>query len=334
MAPGGVLIQGSDGNFYGVSGGGLTNPSCGSAATTDPFYVGCGTVYKITPTGEETVLHLFPASPADGIFPSSLIQGSDGNYYGTTGGGGAHGAGTVFELTPEGVETILYNFGEAPGDGGLPDGLIQGSDGNFYGTTFAGGGVNKAWTVFRLTPQGVATTLYSFSGSFNYSTGESTDGAGPGGQLIQGSDGNFYGVTLEGGVNVNTGKGGPLYGGTVFKVTPEGVETILHSFSGAADGAVPNALVQGSDGNFYGTTSAGGKSLSGTMFQLTPAGVVTVLYSFPKSSVPGPDTNLVQGSDGSFYGASFYGGAHGRGYFFKLILHWEMLLSRPLAAVR
>jgi uncharacterized repeat protein (TIGR03803 family) len=111
-----------------------------------------------------------------------------------------------------------------------------------------------------------------------------------------------------------------LYGGTVFKVTPEGVETILHRFSGA-DGAVPNALVQGSDGNFYGTTSAGGKSLSGTMFQLTPAGVVTVLYSFPKSSVPGPDTNLVQGSDGSFYGASFYGGAHGRGYFFKLILH-------------
>ena len=367
MGPAGVLVQGGDGNFYGTTftGGAALAGCSGGAATTNPFYVGCGTVFKITPTGEETVLHLFAAAPADGANPEVLIQGNDGNFYGTTATGGANNLGTVFKLTPGGVETILYSFkGGSDGAGG--QGLVQASDGNFYGTT-GGGGANGAGTVFRLTPEGVETILYAFSGT-SYA---GPDGANPVGQLVQGSDGNFYGVTELGGlpspvVNNTTTCG------TVFKVTPEGIETILHRFSGpdgqypeagliqgsdgnfhgttsgnntssgtvfrvtpegaettlytfnpanGVDGAAPLAsLIQGSDGNFYGTTSGGGTNLSGTAFQLTPSGVETVLYSFPKSSVPGPDTNLVQGIDGNLYGASFYGGAYDEGYFFSLVL--------------
>ena len=237
----GVLLQGSDGNFYGTTAyGGIGGGGTGVSVTGD------GTVFKMTPTGEETVLHLFAAAPADGTYPAVLIQGSDGNFYGTTGAGGANNAGTVFKLTPEGVETILYSFGGGS-DGGGGVGLVQASDGNFYGTTGAGG-ANNVGTVFKLTPEGVETVLYSFSGT-SYS---GPDGANPVGQLVQGSDGNFYGVTSFGGlpspVVMNT-----TTCGTVFKVTPEGVETILHRFSGP-DGQDPNGLVQGSDGNFYGTT--------------------------------------------------------------------------------
>ena len=373
MGPSGVLIQGSDGNFYGTTPrGGLATCSPG-AGTSDPFYIGCGTVFRITPTGEETVLHLFDGTAADGEIPQALIQGNDGNFYGTTGSGGANNLGTVFKLTPEGVETILYSFaGGADGAGG--QGLVQGTDGNFYGTT--GGGVNNAGAVFRLTPEGVETILYSFTGS-SYA---GPDGAYPVGQLLQGSDGNFYGVTELGGLpspvvmdtttcgtvfkvtpeGIETilhkfsgpdgcsplagliqGSDGDFYGttsggttsaasaGTVFRITPEGVETTLYTFSGSG-GANPFAsLIQGSDGNFYGTTKGGGKNFGGTMFQLTPAGAVTVLYSFPNTSgtsegtqLPGagPDTNLVQGSDGSLYGATQQNGAYNRGYFYRLVL--------------
>ena len=188
-------------------------------------------MFKITATGEETVLHLFAGAPADGANPEVLIQGSDGNFYGTTDGGGAHSAGAVFKLTPEGAETILYSFAGGS-DGANAQGLVQGSDGNFYGTT-ATGGANNVGTVFRLTPEGVETIPYSFSGT-SYS---GPDGANPIGQLVQGSDGNFYGVTELGGLP------SPVITdtttcGTVFKVTPEGVETILHRFSGP-DGQDP-----------------------------------------------------------------------------------------------
>ncbi len=363
----GALVQGIDGNFYGTTPTGgltlLTNNNCSHGSqSTNPFYVGCGTVFKITPTGEETVLHLFAAAPADGSGPEILIQGNDGNFYGTTYEGGAYNLGTVFELTPGGVETILYSFkGGSDGAGG--QGLVQGSDGNFYGTT-SGGGVNGAGTVFSLTPQGVETILYAFSGT-SYA---GPDGANPTGQLVQGNDGNFYGVTELGGLTCGNGT---TTCGTVFKVTPEGIETILHSFSGSdgggspasgliqgsdgnfygtisagstslgtvfrvtpegaettlytfnpgngVDGAFPfGSLIQGSDGNFYGTTMGGGTNQGGTFFQLTPSGVETLLYSFPKSS--DPYTNLVQASDGTFYGASYYGGTYDEGYFFSLVL--------------
>ncbi len=142
-----------------------------------------------------------------------MLQASDGNFYGTTVTGGSLGGGTVFKLTPAGVETVLWNFGGV-GDGTNPEqsGLIQGRDGSFYGTTSYGGAHNGG-VVFKLTPDGVETVLWSF--------GAPNDGAYPQAGVIQGSDGNFYGTTTVGGTH---------NGGTIFKVTPAGVETVLWSF--------------------------------------------------------------------------------------------------------
>jgi uncharacterized repeat protein (TIGR03803 family) len=232
------LIQGSDGNFYGTTGAGGTNDD--------------GTVFKITPSGTETVLHVFPKTGSDGETPyAGVIQGSDGNFYGTTYFGGANGLGTVFKVTPGGTETVLYSFA-AGNDGEHPyAGVTQGSDGNFYGTTYQGG-TSGLGTVFKITPSGTETVLYSFAGG--------SDGANPEAGLIQGSDGNFYGTTLQGGA-------GGL--GTVFKITPSGTETVLHAFAGSSDGANPSAnLVQGSDGTLYGSTGAGGTKGYGTFFKV------------------------------------------------------------------
>jgi uncharacterized repeat protein (TIGR03803 family) len=310
MGATGVLFQGSDGNFYGTTyRGGL--PACANgAASSDPFVIGCGTVFRITATGEETVLHSFAAGPTDGANPEILIQGSDGNFYGTTDVGGASNQGTVFRLTPQGVETILYSFAGGS-DGAGAQGLVQGSDGNFYGTT-GSGGANNAGTVFRLTPGGVETILYSFTGT-SYA---GPDGANPVGQLVQGSDGNFYGVTALGGlpspvVNNTTTCG------TVFKVTPEGIETILHRFSGP-DGQFPQAgLIRGGDGNFYGTTS-GANTTFGTVFRITPEGVETTLYTFSGTDGASPLAGLTQGSDGNFYGTTSGGGQNEGGTMFQL----------------
>ena len=182
-----------------------------------------------------------------------MPQGGDGNLYGTTYFGGAHGFGTVFKVTPGGTETVLYSFAGG-NDGEHPyAGVIQGSDGNFYGTTYQGGASGYG-TVFKLTPSGIETVLYTFAGG-------SSDGAYPEAGVIQGSDGNFYGSTLQGGASGL---------GLVFKLTPSGTETILHAFAGASDGANPTAnLVLGSDGNLYGSTSAGGSSGDGTFFKVS-----------------------------------------------------------------
>jgi uncharacterized repeat protein (TIGR03803 family) len=236
------LIEGSDGNFYGTT---------GANGTSDD-----GTVFKITPGGTETVLHAFAKTGSDGEIPyAGLIQGSDGNFYGTTYDGGANGLGTVFKVTPSGAETVLYSFTGGSSDGEHPyAGVIQGGDGNFYGTTYQGGAGGYG-TVFKLTPSGTETVLYAFAGG-------SSDGATPEAGLIQGSDGNFYGNTLQGGASDL---------GTVFKLTPSGTETVLHAFAGgSSDGANPSAnLVQGGDGNLYGSTGAGGPSNDGTFFKVT-----------------------------------------------------------------
>jgi len=258
--------------------------------------------YTFAPT--ESVLYFFGTGNEDGVLPrGGLIQGSDGNFYGTTEFGGEGGEGAVFKITPAGVESVLYSF--ASGTNYATDGfypwapLIQASDGNFYGTTVYGG-VHNQGTVFKITPLGVETALYSFSGG--------TDGSAPYAGVIQGGDGNFYGTTEAGGVN---------NAGTVFKVTPAGVETPLYSFgtNGSMDGAQPYArLIEGRDGNFYGTTVAGGTTGSGTVFKITSAGVETVLHSFtwPASgSTDGafPYAGLVEGSDGNFYGTTVFGGS-------------------------
>ncbi|HEY6483555.1 MAG TPA: choice-of-anchor tandem repeat GloVer-containing protein [Steroidobacteraceae bacterium] len=234
------LIEGSDGNFYGTTGAGGTGDD--------------GTVFQLTPTGIRTVLHVFPkVTGSDGQTPyAGLIQGSDGNLYGTTYFGGSSAFGTVFQTTPSGTEIVLYSF-TGGSDGEHPyAGLIQGSDGNFYGTTYQGG-TSGLGTVFKITPSGTESVLYSFAGG-------SSDGANPQAGVIQGSDGNLYGATYLGGASGL---------GTVFRLTPSGTETVLHSFIGS-DGANPGAnLIQGRDGNLYGSTSAGGTSGYGTFFKVT-----------------------------------------------------------------
>ena len=284
-----TLIQGSDGNFYGTTAGGGAN--------------GGGAVFKITPAGAETLLYSFAGGAANGATPQSLIQGSDGNFYGVTAQGGVGpcslGCGTVFKLTPGGLLTTLYSFSGGT-DGGVPNGVIQGADGNFYGSTEFGGtsssvcGSRGCGVVFKLTADGIESVLYAFAGG-------TADGA-IAQSLIQGSDGNFYGMTNLGGTSNN---------GTVFRISAAGAESILHNFAGGGDGAQPTvALIQGTDGNFYGTTPFGGASSLGTVFRITPAGVETVLYAFTGTSTDGanPYTGVIQGTDGNFYGTTSAGG--------------------------
>jgi uncharacterized repeat protein (TIGR03803 family) len=248
------LLLGTDGNFYGTTEDGGAHCSADGTA--------CGTVFKITPAGVETILYSFGATRTDGNTPQAgLIEGTDGNFYGTTTLGGAHGGGTVFKITLAGVETVLYSFGATSTDAFEPRaGLILGSDGNFYGTTYAGGAHQQSGTVFKITPTGLETLLYSFGAT-------STDAALPVASLIQGADGNFYGTTSSGGTNGVVA----LTAGTVFRVTPAGVETVLHSFgTSSTDGAEPEgALIQDADGNLYGTTFLGGANSEGTVFKIT-----------------------------------------------------------------
>src|ERR1035437_6237328 len=265
------LVQATDGNFYGTT--------LGDPHSTAPTY---GTVFKITPTGALTTLFTFclQSGCPDGQNPyAGLVQGGDGNFYGTTSlggsGNGGQGDGTVFRITSTGVLTTLYNFCSQPNctDGASPyAGLLQASDGNFYGTASGGGAYNYG-TVFKITPAGELTTLYRFNGY-------PTDGADPEAGLVQATDGNFYGTTVEGGASGT---------GTVFKITPTGTLTTLSS-----SGQNPYAgLVQATDGNFYGTTEQGGANGSyGTVFKITPTGTLTTLHSF---SAPGRG-----GTDGAY----------------------------------
>jgi uncharacterized repeat protein (TIGR03803 family) len=248
-----------------------------------------------------TIIHTFES--ADGQKPvAGLVQGSDGNFYGTTQGGGTDDTGTVFRISSAGTFTSLHSFDVADGDRPVAA-LIPGFDGNFYGTAQFGG-AGGSGTVFRIDPAGVTfTNLYQFSGP---------DGSAPIGGLVQGSDSNFYGTTSVGGTNGNNG--------TVFKISATGALTTLYEFSGSPDGSDPTAaLVQGSDGYFYGTTKAGGTGNAGIVFRISPAGAFTNLYNFSGGvDGNGPAGGLVQGVDGFFYGTTVTGGTIGRGVVFKI----------------
>jgi uncharacterized repeat protein (TIGR03803 family) len=344
--PAGELVQGSDGSFYGVTSGGggnslgtifsLTpsgtlntlysfaqtdgaNPAAGLLQANDgSFYAallnggayGSGTVFRFTSGGTSANLHDFGASSTDGLNPAAaLIEASDGNFYGTTSGGGANGKGTVFRLTPDGSLTTLYSFGSGS-DGSLPlAGLVPGPNNKFYGTTSSGGTANKG-TLFAITGAGTLTTLH------NFGDGTSSDGATPEAGLILGSDGNLYGITRAGGINDK---------GTVFRITTDGTNgtlTTLYSFgSTAGDGTNPDGrLAQGRDGNYYGTTNGGGANDKGTVFQITPDGALTTLYSFGSAAydASNPLGGLLLAQDGSFYGTASSGGRNGTGAVFKV----------------
>ena len=286
-----VRIQGFDGNFYGTTASGGTN--------------GYGTVFKLTPGGTLTTIYNFCAQTncADGEFPYALVQGRDGNFYGTASGGGQlscfldPGCGTVFKLTPAGTLTVLHTFTDDH-EGGFPNTLLQAADGNFYGTT--GLSSKNDGTVFKINVAGVLTTLHTFTGS---------DGGSPFG-LMQATDGNFYGITPNGGSGL---------GGTVFKMTPAGTLTTLVNFDENQGPARPSSLVQASDGNFYGTTTnTNSQSPYGTVFQMTPSGSLSVLYSFCRRNLNCPQGTepdaVVQGTDGNLYGTTGYGGGHGSRY--------------------
>jgi uncharacterized repeat protein (TIGR03803 family) len=266
----------------------------------------------------QTVTTLYSFNGADGEGPeAALVQGTDGNLYGTTSAGGANGYGTVFKITPGGALTTLYSFcslGSYPNcpDGAEPAaGLVQATNGNFYGTTAAGGtgacqfaGINGCGTAFKITPAGTLTTLYSFCAESGC-----TDGSVPYGWLVQAASGGLYGTTYSGGRN---------NAGTVFEIAPGGVPTTLHSFcalSECADGQSPYAgLVQATNGEFYGTTH--GNNYSGTVFKITPTGVFTKLHSLGETSeVYG---GLLQAANGDFYGTTFDGGANRQGRVFRM----------------
>ena len=283
------LVQGTDGNFYGVTFRGGTYD--------------WGTVFKVTPGGKLTILHVFCPQNfqplcTDGGFPSGgLVQATDGNLYGTAEILGTHGDGTVFKITPAGKLTTVYGFCSQTNcaDGVFPGGeLVQGTDGNFYGITLSGIGGQAGGTVFRVTPSGTQTTLHSFCTQQGC-----PDGANPSG-LVQATDGNLYGTTSGGGTNGY---------GTVFKISPEGKMTTLHSFV-FSDGGNPSGLMQAIDGNLYGTTTlGGGTNGGGTVFKITPGGTLTTLHTFNGSDGAGPSAGLVQATDGNFYGTTAKGEA-------------------------
>jgi uncharacterized repeat protein (TIGR03803 family) len=211
----------------------------------------CGTVFSITTSGTETVLHSF-GGPGDGIYPYAALLDVKGTLYGTTYGGGANGDGTVFSLTPSGKETVLYSFKGGSGDGKDPYAGLINVKGTLYGATFQGG-VNGDGTVFSITPSGKETVLYSFKGG-------SGDGEDPYATLLD-VKGTLYGTTCYGGANGY---------GTVFSITTSGKETVLHSFSGSGDGEDPYAALINVKGTLYGTTFEGGTKDAGTVFSLSP----------------------------------------------------------------
>jgi uncharacterized repeat protein (TIGR03803 family) len=245
----------------------------------------------------------------DGYIPSgTLIELPNGRYYGSTAGGGKDGIGTVFDVTSSGKLTTIYNFGSQPNDGVNPySGVVAARDGNLYGTTSNGGTLGYG-TLYRLALDGVKTTIVNF--------GPAGNPIAPEYSLVQGRDGNLYGVT---------GYGGSSNNGAVFKATPDGKLKLLYSFCGqphCADGAEPAGIIQGKDGSLYGTTSVGGAYRKGTVFQVKRTGTLTTLYSF--CSVVGcgdgwlPITPVIQATDGNFYGTTFFGGEHNLGTIFEI----------------
>jgi uncharacterized repeat protein (TIGR03803 family) len=307
-----LLIQGSDGNFWGTTGCEGCGPPEG------------GTIFKVTPAGVLTI-------EATGHVPWALVQASDGSFFGVTAHGGEHGRGQVFRFVPGNPIATIYSF-TGGADGRAPVNLTIADDGNLYGATLQGGEFGRG-ALFKVTPAGAVQVLRSLNvtesvdtivqgtdgrlyallpeagpgftgGALRFFTNgtfdapamilSGPDGAYPAHRLVQAADGNVYGTTTRGGmVDV----------GTVFRMAPDGLVTPIHAFTGGADGAFPSSpLIAAGDGGWYGTTDGPWlpASTSGTIFHMTPNGTVTTV-----AILPGRDPNSVLlGSDGNLYGTS------------------------------
>jgi uncharacterized repeat protein (TIGR03803 family) len=289
------VIRDSAGNLYGTTvGGGNFAGNCGYELE------GCGVIFKLDPTGQETYAF---SGGADGNGPfAGVIRDSAGNLYGTTYNGGTTNAGVVFKLDAAGQETVLYSFTGGT-DGGYPyAGVIRDSAGNLYGTTYNGGTAN-AGVVFKLDTAGQETVLYSFTGG--------ADGGYPYAGVIEDSAGNLYGTTAYGGAR---------YAGVVYKVNTAGQETVLYSFTGGPDGGYPYAgVIEDSAGNLYGTTQIGGASGAGVVYKVNTSDQETVLYNFTGGADGRyPYAGVIQDSSGNLYGTTSGGGKESSGVVFKL----------------
>ncbi|MGH8211800.1 MAG: choice-of-anchor tandem repeat GloVer-containing protein [Rhodanobacteraceae bacterium] len=273
--PDGKLIWDGAGNIYGAT---YTN------------------VYKITPHGRKTVVHVF----SDGPGVSGVVRDDAGNLYGVTTNGGDDNDGTVFEIAADGKVTTLYSF-KGGSDGAYPySELIRDGQGNLYGTTNRGGTGDNG-TIFKIAPDGTETVLHRFNGS--------VDGGNPVAGLVMDGAGNFYGAA----------QAGPFGNGNVFRMSPNGDLTVLYNFHGY-DGSDPwGTLIMDPEGNLYGTTLGGGAYRRGTVFELSPKGEMTSLHSFGRGTDGrGLQGGLVRGADGSLYGGTYDGGTFNKGTVFKI----------------
>jgi uncharacterized repeat protein (TIGR03803 family) len=305
--PVGGLVLCPDGNFYGATMNGGSN--------------GFGTVFRLAPNGQLTTILAFRGT--NGANPwAPLTLGRDGKLYGTTTAGGAHNDGTVFQITTNGALVTLYSLAPTPSDPYMPEGqLVQGADGNFYGTA-SSGGINFVGCVFKITTAGVLTTMYSF-GTVHDSNGYPLDGSDPVGGLVFGSDGNLYGTTELGGTN-EIDYGGD---GTIFRITPAGVLTTVYFFQDGVDGAAPDAGLLNVGGDLYGTASQGGVAWgplgNGTIFKIRTNGAFVLVYDLPGLDGLNPSAELTADDRGNLYGTTEYGGPLGQGTVFRYAVNGD-----------
>jgi uncharacterized repeat protein (TIGR03803 family) len=310
----GPLIRDGAGNLYG------TTQNGGDLNCIAFLVPGCGTVFKISAGGKETIVHSFSGGPTDGATPlAGLVADSAGNLYGTTYVGGigcnGQGCGTVYKINPSGTETVLYSFtGGADGSNPYYVDLVLDPAGNLYGTTVGGGDLTcgghggGCGVVFKVDPTGKETVLHAFAGG--------TDGGGPSSGLVRDSQGNLYGTASSGGTCRSCG--------LAFKLDPTGNETVLHNFTEEEVQPALSAsrLLLDPAGNLYGTTLYGGSLSDGTVFEVSSQGVYTMLHSFASSDGEFPVAGLVRDNAGNLYGTTSGGGSYscslGCGVVFKI----------------
>ncbi len=286
-----TLAQGEDGNLYGT-------------AVTGSLAKQGGTVFQMTPSGKLTTLHVFDGF--DGWHPvAGLVLGSDGLLYGNTRSRGNFQPddGTIFSIASDGTFNLLDLLDDRFANPSAP--LVQGVDGNYYGTSPGKGGSITPGSVYEVTSAGQLKLLHAFS--------RQSDGANPVSGLIQGADGAFYGTTSDGAFGC----------GTIFRMSPAGFVSTLHTFNWF-DGCIPlGALLLANDGNFYGTTYSGGSGEFGTVFKMTPFGVLTTLHNFDVFDGASPYAGLVQATDGKLYGTTDSGSFGNYGLIFSITTHGD-----------